>query len=278
MKGLFIPPNPEASNLYRQIWKENDGDSKTIRMLIHPMWKGYEDLADYKFVKEFQVHFDGCFWEMYLSMIMRGSGLSISSKDAGPDIKIDRSGQVEWVEAISPVNGPNIPSEINEEFLISRITGAIKEKYRKYKGYLEKGIVHKNEPYIIAVNISEIGTTVTRTDKLLFKSIFPIDDEVVIIDRVTGLGKISFDFRDKIYKSNGSPIATNSFLDDEFAGISGIIFSRKDCINLPINHGSEITFFHNPKARIAVAENYLPFGCEYRGSLKGDVLVYRQLK
>jgi hypothetical protein len=47
MKGLFIPPNPEASKLYCQIWKENYGDSKTIRMLIHPMWKGYEDLADY---------------------------------------------------------------------------------------------------------------------------------------------------------------------------------------------------------------------------------------
>jgi len=278
MKGLFIPPNPEASKLYRQIWKENYGDSKTIRMLIHPMWKGYEDLADYKFVKEFQVHFDGCFWEMYLSMIMRDSGLSISSKDAGPDIKIDRNGEIEWVEAISPINGPNVPVEFSEDFLISRITGAITEKYRQYKKYLEKGIIHEDEAYIIAVNISEIGTAATRTDRLLLKSLFPIDGEVAIIDKATGLGKTSFDFRDKVFKDNGSPIATNNFLDEKFAGISGVIFSRKDCINLPVSHGSEISFFHNPKARVSVEESYLPFGSEYKGYFEGDILVYSKLK
>jgi len=78
VKGLFVPPKADASNLYRQIWNENKGDSKDIRMLMHPMWREFEAYSDKKFVGEIQKNFDGCFWEMKGrgSNQGRGSGLA----------------------------------------------------------------------------------------------------------------------------------------------------------------------------------------------------------
>jgi hypothetical protein len=100
-------------------------------------------------------------WELHLgcTLIQQKYHLQNVGNKGGPDLLINFNHKKIWIEAIAPSVGtgkdtvPSIQwnsveahgiswaSEIPEEKIILRFTAAIKEKWRKYKRYLEKGII-----------------------------------------------------------------------------------------------------------------------------------------
>jgi hypothetical protein len=91
---------------------------------------------------------------------------------------LERDGNRVWVEAVVATNGipgrpdsvvepnPDRSGKIPEEKLVLRYANAISEKYRKYRGYLRDGIIHKNDAFVIAINGAALSYKWTQAAKL----------------------------------------------------------------------------------------------------------------
>ncbi len=73
-----------------------------------------------------------------------------------------------------------------------------------------------------------------------------------------------------MYRSSGSSIETDLFLNPDYQGLSGIIYSQKDLFNLPSQMGDEFIFVHNPLAKNPIPDEYFKFGVEYVITLAAD--------
>lgn len=149
-----------------------------------------------------------------------------------------------------------------------RYCGAIADKFLKYKTYLEKGIISASDPYIIALNACKIQQAMADGNS---EYDIPIGNKVAYINKTTGSEvPWSYQPRNKIYRSSGSPIQTDLFLNPDYEGLSGIIFSRKDLFNLPSHMGDEFTFIHNPLATNPIHHEFFKFGVEFVITLAAD--------
>lgn len=108
-------------------------------------------------------------WELYLKYycIVKGLNLKIHPKNIGPDINIEINSINIYLECIAPNQGNNdfkVPDMIMNGIgtipfaqIKQRFIYAISEKINKYKIYLEKGIVNKNDKLFIALNTSGLS-------------------------------------------------------------------------------------------------------------------------
>src|SRR3989344_8086842 len=106
--------------------------------------------------------------------------------------------------------------------MLLRVTNALDKKFKKYQTELQNKIVKENEPYVIAVNRSNLD----HLDPLL----------PLILKAVFGIGHLSLRImvgevrqknpeshwtrQPKITKKSGNEVATLFFEDEEHVGIS----------------------------------------------------------
>lgn len=162
-------------------------NDKILRKSISTLYQSYASwgIKDRKFEQDFcdgrNDHFYPYLWEMLLARHLKNLGLHLSSKDEGPDFKIEHQGQTIWIEATCPT-----PKEMPKDakpHLASALTGK-KDKLTGrvlkgdvYKsGYLTKNIVAPNDPYVIAINACrlcniEIHTNALRAATEAFQSL-----------------------------------------------------------------------------------------------------------
>jgi hypothetical protein len=176
-----------------------------------------------------------------------------------------------WIEAIAPGNGSGddevpeiitgITQQIPEDQIILRLTSAISEKHKKYKKYLENGLIAPDEPYIIAINGCQIWSSKAEDDPpRIVRAVFPIGQQYVDFGQKAGSG---FEFRSKVYNAKGADIPTDIFLDPAFEGVSAILFSNSDCCNRSEHSGDEFILVHNLMAKNKLKEGLLQWGREY---------------
>ena len=279
MRALLLKPDENACIAYRNIWASNRDADIDTRYLFYKLWVKFCEYSDSHFVTEFQRNLDARFWEMYLTVLI-GDKYEIASSSEGPDIEIRARDKKVWTEAVSVTKGdPCLPDSVPElgagavpeEKIILRLTSALKAKLDVHQKYLDNKLLTEDEPYVIAINSAPISKVGDSEHRRILKALFPIGDEYVTFDANTNeLSESKFKYRDVVHKANGAEVHVNSFLNLDYKLVSGVIYSNKDCCNIPQDHGSELVFIHNPFAKNPIKKGFFDFGSEYYGEIDGD--------
>lgn len=278
---LFIHEIDIADELYRIIRDEER--CADLKSYMESLWEIYSPYADGDFRQQVAQDFHARFWEMYLTCKLISMSFNIAPKQTGsqgPDILIDELPRRIFLEAITPSRGVSINPDKVEEFkvntfvavpvpdieMILRYAGAISDKYKKYCEYLEQGIISPTDSYVIALNSCKIPNAIidmTIPDDLprIVKTVVPIGYKEVTIGSTSSGATVPwrYQYRPNVYRSSGSSVPTDLFLRDEFAGISGVMYSHSDVAN----RRDGFVFIHNPKSKNAIPKGHFKFGIEF---------------
>ena len=137
------------------------GCSKSRREKFDKLWNVFKLYADKHFPKQYKYQFHQRSWEMYVSCVLLNNNLSIKSLGEGPDFVVSDNHYVECVACNNAKVGKpdyvpelryGVEQDVSVDKIIMRVTSVIEDKYKKYKGWIEKGIISKDKPYVIAIN------------------------------------------------------------------------------------------------------------------------------
>lgn len=286
-------------------------DNSEVRDCLTDLYHQYAawGLKDANFDQNFtdgrDEHFYPYLWEMLLARHFKDIGLDVSSADEGPDFVINHQGQTIWVEAIYP-SPTGLPAEWLEacspgeprvqhfphEQILLRWTAALKEKKEKLTGrieqdntrgekilkpgYLERGVVGEDEPYVVAVSACRLGLSalllyhgISQTP-FAVEAAFPVGPIELVFNRETmKMVDQRHAYRPIIKKQNGAEVPTDNFLNPDYAGVSAILGTPAG-LNAACGEKFPIALVHNP-----LATNELPVGIlgadeEYVAEDKGD--------
>ena len=236
------------------------------REFVESLWSKYWPFADDDFYRDFPLDTVARFWEMDLACNLTDLGFQIEERRAhGPDVCAVVDGRRVWIEAIAPTSGdgPDAVSGLafdgiargflDGDNIVLRLRSAIEVKTQRRKEYVADGIVTDSDPYVIAINGCKIGAALVEQGiPYIVKAVYPVGDVSWRIDLATeAVTELPPAHRPAIEKASGSAVATTCFLDAEYAGISGVLYSRSDVAN----RRDDWRFVHNQ-----VAVNQLPQG------------------
>ena len=241
-----------------------------VRDALEAMWEVYEPYADPDFKPAFARDPDARFWEMYLACRLLDGGktllLAAARKRGGgqPDICVLDEGRRIWIEAIVPDRGPDGPDQVRRPRPINaggglaaaptrqaqlRTTSALLNKSRVIERYVAEGTIGSDDVRLIAVGAGRFGVVVPEDPlPLVMSAVFPLGPQYVTIDRDTGaVVDEGFHFSPEIARAGG-PIPRTAFLDERFAHVSGVLWSRTGIGHLG-QPDRPLTLVHNPLAR-----------------------------
>jgi len=288
---LFLDNLKSTDEIYLLVRDSPRDELVNARKYMTELWSVYQEFSDKDYPIQLAQDFHARFWEMYLTCVLINLGKKVYPKETiseGPDIAVKDDSRIIFVEAITPSEGDitnpdKVPgfkfgeaTQVPDNQITLRYCGAIADKFMKYKTYLEKGIVSPSDPYIIALNACKIEQAIADGSSeydipRIVKSVFPVGNKVAYINKATGSEvPWSYQPRNKVYRSSGSPIQTDLFLNPDYQGLSGIIFSRKDLFNLPGHRGDELIFVRNPLAKNPIPHEFFKFGVEFVITLATD--------
>lgn len=168
----LIKKHPEYDSYYVA-----SGSIEERKNKFDALYQKYYPYADSHFLKEVKRKFHQRTWEMYLSCVLLEKGIKFSSKDIGPDILIEHNSKKIWIECVACEKGdgadkvPNthygVAQNVPSDEMLIRIASALKEKYVKYKKYIENGIVKTTDQFIIAVSRGGLGHVDTSIPLIL---------------------------------------------------------------------------------------------------------------
>jgi type I restriction enzyme S subunit len=182
-----------------------------------------------------------------------------------------------YLEAITPSEGhtdnkDRVPKmqilqvmRVPDEQITLRYCGAVIDKHEKYNKYLTDGIISPSDAYIIAGNSCKIEQAIVETDiPRILKAVIPVGyDQLTISKAPDSEGSWHRQYRNKISRSNQSIVNTDMFLNRDYEGVSGLLYSKTDLFNKPRNMGDNFIFVHNPLAKNPIPYGYFNFGIEY---------------
>jgi hypothetical protein len=250
---------------------------KEAHDFVEELWQKYAHYAEPDFLEDAKRHFHEKSWEMYLACVFLNHGFQLNKKrkKKGPDICLLGQTKPIWVEAKAPGSGTgndavpepelDILNDVPEEQILLRLTSAIVEKYKKYQKYLRKGIISKDDPYIIAINGGNIPRAGNEGDDVphIVKAVLPFGNLFLKINQKGEITVSHYEYRDGIRKCSGTKIPTNIFEDKSYSRISAIMYSWVNVVDRPEQIGTEIIFIHNPFAENPLLKGLSQFGTEY---------------
>jgi hypothetical protein len=298
-KRVLIQQEPSVPAVYI-------GSRDFIHDGLKPYYVGLVDqftalgLADSHFITDLTSGDEDKFWqriwEAILGCHLAELGHEPSSADEGPDFQIMHHGSAIWIEAICP-KPKGIPLEYmtlpdsNEvrvttmpvEPLTLNWTSALKEKMEKLEGrknragkylpgYVARGIVGTDQPYVIAVNSGRWGRAETGISQFPFSAEvgFGIGAIAVPVDRETGtFGEAKHTSRFHIENKNKALVGTSAFLGEEYRGVSAVLSTGFLC---PQPHSYPYTLVHNPFARAPLPQGVIKVQHEYVSRVDGDFI------
>ena len=201
------------------------------------------------------------FWEMYLAVTLTERGLLLNrGGEAGPDFLCLLAEHRFWVEAVVPEvgHGPDgVPEhevgvvyDVPVRQILLRLTNSVAQRKGQYAAALQKGLVAKDEAFVLAIN-SRLAADGRPGNTLPFfvQALLPFGNLTVVLDRDTRQTVDSFyERRESVSKSSGAAVNTAVFLDPEYAFISAVLHSMVDCVNRPKELGGDFQVLHNPMA------------------------------
>ncbi|HXJ39194.1 MAG TPA: hypothetical protein VNH18_07935 [Bryobacteraceae bacterium] len=300
MCARLFSPGGASDRAYVNLRDVRNEWSMPARDFVEGLWDRFRGFADPHFLTEVRRDFHARFWEMYLTCALqdyaKGRAATLSCPKPGPDILLEHEGNRVWIEAVVVTNGvpgrpdtvvepnPDGSGKIPEEKLVLRYSNAIAEKYRKYRGYLRDGIIHKNDAFVIAINgaaLSYKWTQAERDAPRFLKAVYPLGVYQLLLDRQTGeiVGQQN-EPRFGIVKASGANVATMPFLERRSRGISAILGSFADAMCHRASLGFDFELGHNPMSRAPIADFVIPARKAWRavlnetgGALTGHILA-----
>lgn len=272
MNNLFNHPNPTDKEY---IYFQNLENTHEQKLYILSLWENFKDLADSNFRNRISEDFQSGFWEMYLANIFQENEVQVSSQNSGPDFKISGKNESIWVEAIAPKKGNTKdailePEEddkgmiVPEDRFILRLTSAIDTKFKKYLFWRSNDTISPLDSYIIAINGYNLPHYISDDfPTYILKSVFSIGMHTIKLSSENKIINSGYDYRPKIQKINGECVATNKFLNSDFAGISAIIYSCEGSTHMNIPGKSNFQLLHNPFALRPIPRGWLKIGREF---------------
>lgn len=262
-----------------------------LRAMLQEMWARYEPYADPDFRQGFARDVDGRFWEMYLGCTLLEAGRRLlpvtdRQREGGqPDLCVLEEDRRIWIEAITPDEGASGPDQTVRPVPIKeggglvaapirqaqlRASSAFWTKAQRIARYIEQGVIAPEDIRIIAISASRFGVYVAEQPlPLIMTTLFPIGDAFITIDRDTGdVLDEGFHAAPMIHRER-NPIPRTAFLDERFADISGVIWSRVGLGNLS-RQARPITYVHNPLAQVSLPTNWGIWDREFVTSQQGD--------
>ena len=284
----------DGANLDRGFMNLRAAKSRTEQQLhdqIEAMWATYEPYADFDFPQGFARDVDGRFWEMYLGCTLIEAGRTLlpvadrQRQGGQPDLCVLDGGRRIWIEAIAPDEGGPGPDQIVRPIPMNqggglvaapirqaqlRTSGAFWTKAQKIARYIEQGVIALEDSRIVAISASRFGVYVAEQPlPLIMTTLFPIGDAYVTIDRATGdVVEEGFHAAPLIARER-NPIPRTAFLDERFADVSGVIWSRVGLGNLS-RQVRPITYVHNPLAQVPLPTNWGVWDREFVTTPQGD--------
>jgi len=246
-----------------------------FREWLGTVWQQYEPYADTNFVSEFKRQFAQRAWELHLGATLINRGYKLGNhRNTGPDFKILDENRNVWVEAIAVKKGdgndkvPNIEHgkamDVPEKEMLLRLTAGLVEKYQKYLSYLKSGQVNSNDPFVIAVDRSDLEHPDAQIP-LILKCLFAIGHQVLFLKTNKPKPKTegsTWSAREHVGKKSGSDIGMFMFRDSSFEGISAVIYCARNILNSPRNHkqiGDGFVVVHNPFAKNPLVDGFFKF-------------------
>jgi hypothetical protein len=123
---------------------------------------------------------------------------------------------------------------------------------------------------IIAIGASRFGVYVAEQPlPLIMTTLFPIGDACVTINRDTGEVLEGGFHAAPFIQRECNPIPRTAFLDERFADVSGVIWSRIGIGNLS-RQVRPTTYVHNPLAQVPLPTNWGVWDREFVTTRHGD--------
>lgn len=271
----FIETFEELEKI-KQMYPEYDpyfivsGCCKERREIFDKLWVKYKPYADSIFLPQIKTNFHQRTWEMYFGNVLLEKGLSIRSKNEGPDFVIDR---IAYIECVAPTKGdPAKPDSVPEMFvatkpeefrvesvpvdkMILRITQAIKDKaLDQYTKWKSKNWFDSKMPFIIAINTGDLSHVDNPNMPNVLKALFGFEFKQINIKT----GASGYSHRNEVLKTNIS-VPVNYFVSQDFDFVSGVLFSDTLVLGHPDNIGEDCFFVNNPYAINPVDESFIKY-------------------
>lgn len=276
--SLFkLKPGLNHDTVFLTCLKKNFRD---VRSKINQMYKEvHKYIPDSHFENQVQENFHGAYWQLYITWVFHKYGpskLIIPGSD-GPDIVLEDGTIIEAV-SVTPGKGENRPETLWEDMknvgggivkdpnpkIVLRISNAIDEKKKKYRGWVKKGIVKADQPFIIAINAGMVSPDVLpHANEFSYgaKTVYAMGSLYLAMPRDQKNGWPDPDrvitrlqYSPTKIKHNGSEVESDWFLKSDHKEISGLIFSPSHyLIAFPYSHTGDIEYLSN-----GFAKNKLP--------------------
>jgi hypothetical protein len=291
MSDLFDVDGANLDRGFENLKAAKCPPEQQLRAMLQDMWTTYEPYADPDFRQGFARDVDGRFWEMYLGCTILAAGRALlpvverQRKGGQPDLCVLEDGRRIWIEAVTPDEGAPGPDQIRRPAPLNeggrlfpapirqaqlRTSGAFWTKAQKIGCYVEQGVIAPEDTRIIAISASRFGVYVVEQPvPLIMTTLFPIGDAYVTIDRDTGNVLEEGFHAAPFIQRDGNPIPRTAFLDERFADISGVIWSRIAIGNMS-RQIRPITYVHNPLARVPLPTNWGVWDREFVTIRRGD--------
>lgn len=271
------------------------GENKQeARKWIEILWHQFERYADRDFINSFRKRFSQRSWELYLGVSFLNKGFLLGShSDVGPDFDVKQGNdRIAFVEAVSATRGEGsdqVPSlrydgsvqDLPETKMILRITNSLNEKYNQYLKHCAAGLISESDPYIIALNRSELDHFDPGLP-LALKALYGVGYLTFPINPLEkdSLQKSTpfWSRRELVEKLNKSEVGTTFFEDKSHEGISAVIYSTDSILNVPRTPGEmgeNFHIIHNKFAKNPILVGIFPFGGEYGPNEEGDIVKLR---
>lgn len=246
---------------------------RTVREHCNNLWLDYWTFADDHFREQFSLNFHQRWFEMYLTVSLIRSRVSVECRKPGPDILATIAGKRVWIEAVCITKGViGKPDSVPETTLgvarevpirqyVMRLRSSMQEKSDKFCKYIDNGIVGSTELTVIAVN----GAFLRRDlDECVKRSVYGIGNPVIYIDRSSGRAiGTEREVKAMIPKASGAPVGVQCFTDGSMANVSAILSSGVDAFNLSEQPGSDYVLYPNLTAINRWTSGLLPLGREW---------------
>ena len=291
MSNLFDVDRAKLDPRFENLKAARSPIYQQLRAMLQEMWERYEPYADQNFRDGFARDVDGRFWEMYLGCTLLEAGRTLlpvakRPREGGkPDLCVLDDDRRIWIEATAPREGDPGPDQVVHPVPVNeggglvaaqtrqaqlRTTSAFWDKVQKIERYIEQGVIAPQDIRIIAISASRFGAYVSEQPlPLIVTTLFPIGDAYVTIDRETG-DVLEEGFQEaRIIPRDGRPIPRTAFLDESFADISGVIWSRIGIGNLS-RQVRPISYVHNPLAQTSLPTNWGVWDREFVTTRHGD--------
>jgi hypothetical protein len=189
--------------------------------------------------------------EILVSDRLLRDGFKLSSAEKGPDFKAVKDDSIIWFEVITPTPDTSLSTRLTDKntrlcptpenneninhHLLLKMTGAVKEKYKKIEGYIRDGIIKPNDRVVIVVNDSLLSPLDMYMIGVNYEIVKGNSGLPLVVEALLGIGnslwvesdeggnyQIVRSERNTVLNHNNATISTNYFLNDHYKDLSGV--------------------------------------------------------